>query len=322
MRTGVKIFLVLAAIYACLLLLEAAYGFGLKHNQNNKLSNSSLVPKNAGLLVHGPCEPLWMISPALLDQQTGIPSYNLALSHSDFADNYLHLYLYLKHNKAPDYIFLYITPESMDRRYNTFNSYRFAPYLDDQLVMQTVRENDPEYARWCFIPFMCYAYYSNKLSFDVIQGYKHYFTNRKEAYYPDGFEPPTNRVWGNHAAAFAELYDKNTVFDWDPLRETYLLKTIRLAKERDIHVYLYESPIYAEALAWQPNRKEMIARIRNLAAMEDVPFIQFEGLEMAKDKNLFISTLNFNMEGLKLFNDTLGKYICKRVLMKQDTAVY
>lgn len=316
MKTGAKIILVITGTCLCLLLLEKVYDFGLKHNQNSKLANVALVPKNTRLLVHGPCEPLWMISPALLDQQTGIASYNLALSHSDFADNYLHLYLYLKHNTVPEYLFLYITPESMDRRYNTFNSFRFAPYLDDALVMETVRENDPSYARWCIVPFMRYAYYSNKVGFDVLQGYKHYFTGRQEAYYPDGFEPPATRVWGNHAAAFAELYDKNTVFDWDPLREKYLLKTIRLAKEKGIRVYLYESPVYAEALAWQPNRPEMISRIRNLASAENVGFVQFENLHMAENKSLFISTLNFNMAGLKLFNDTLGKYIRKQVLTK------
>jgi hypothetical protein len=220
----------------------------------------------------------------------------------------------LKDNRAPKYLLLYVTPESLDKHYNTFNSYRFAPYLSDSLVAAVVKENDPDYFRWTIIPFMKYAYYNNKFNFDLLQGYKHYLEGRKNAYYPDGFEPPTKRAWGNHAAEFAQLYKNNTVFKTDILREKYLVKTIRLAKQNDIQVYLYESPVLHEALAYQVNRDEMIEKIKRIANREKVPFIQFDNLAMAKEKKYFISTLNFNMEGVTLFNDTLGKYIRKNIL--------
>ncbi len=314
MKSGLRIALLPIALWLSLFLLEKLYDFGLSHNQNLKLSNIRTSAPDAELLIHGPCEPLWMISPALLDKFTGIKSYNLALSHSDFADNYLHLYFYLKDNRAPKYLLLYVTPESLDKHYNTFNSYRFAPYLSDSLVAAVVKENDPDYFRWTITPFMKYAYYNNKFNFDVLQGYKHYLAGRKNSYYPDGFEPPTKRAWGNHAAEFAQLYRYNTVFKTDILREKYLVKTIRLAKQNDIQVYLYESPVLHGALAYQVNRDEIIEKIKRIANREKVPFIQFDNLAMAKEKKYFISTLNFNMEGVALFNDTLGKFIKKNIL--------
>ena len=64
----------------------------------------------------------------------------------------------------------------------------------------------------------------------------------------------------------------------------------------------------------------MLERIRSLASQESVEFIQFKDMDMARKKELYISTLNFNMKGLKLFNDTLGKYIRKNILLKRDTA--
>jgi hypothetical protein len=314
MRTFFKIGSVLFALWATLLFLEKVYDFGLKHNQNIKMSALQNSPPNCELLIHGPCEPLWMISPALLDPKTKIPSYNLALSHSDFADNYLHLCYYLKHNVAPKYLLLYVTPESLDKNYNTFNSYRFAPYLSDSLVREVVKENDPDYFWWTFLPFMKYAFYTNKFNFDVLQGFKHYATNRKQAYYPDGFEPPTKRAWGNHAAEFAELYKKNTVFKVDPLREKYLIKLIRLAKQNQINIFLYESPVLNEALSSQTNRTELLNKINSIAKSEHVPFVQFDNLPMAKQKKYFISTLNFNMAGVKLFNDTLAGFINKKMV--------
>jgi hypothetical protein len=314
MRTFFKIGFLLFALWATLVFLEKVYDFGLKHNQNIKMSAIQNAQPNCELVIHGPCEPLWMISPALLDPKTKMPSYNLALSHSDFADNYLHLYFYLKHNVAPKYLLLYVTPESLDKNYNTFNSYRFAPYLSDSLVREVVKENDPDYFKWSFLPFMKYAFYNNKFNFDVLQGFKHYATNRKLAYYPDGFEPPTKRAWGNHAAEFAALYKNNTLFKLDPLREKYLIKLIRLAKQKQINVFLYESPVLNEALVLQSNRTTMINKIKSIAVSENVPFFQFDNLPMAKQKKYFISTLNFNMAGVKLFNDTLASFINKKML--------
>jgi hypothetical protein len=291
------------------MLLDWVYTFGLEHNQNLKISNVATSPPKADLLFHGPCEPLWMISPALIDAYTGTKSYNLALSHSDFADNYLHLYLYLKSNPAPKHLFLFVTPESFDKRFNTFNTYRFAYKLNDDVVKAVVTENDPGYARWTFIPFMRYAYYNRRISFYVVQGWKHFLAKRKNAFYPDGFEPPAKRVWGNHAGDFAHLYKKNTVFVIDSLRMKYFKKTVELAKRAGIVVHLYESPVLAESLTSQLNRSAMVKMIRQIAQKEGVHYIQFDGLELSKHREYFISTLSLNMTGVNIFNDTLGKYI-------------
>jgi hypothetical protein len=298
-----------AAFIPALMLLDWLYTFGLDHNRNLKITSVSVTPPAADLLFHGPCEPLWMISPAIIDRHTGKRSYNLALSHSDFADNYLHLYLYLKSNPAPGKMFLFVTPESFDKRFNTFNTYRFAYKLDDPVVREVVKENDPQYSRWTFIPFMRYAYYNRQITFRALQGWKHFLTNRGHAYYPDGFEPPAKRVWGNHAGDFARLYKENTVFSIDSLRVKYLDKIIALAKQKNITVYLYESPVLRESLPTQKNRNTMVSMIRRFADREKINYIQFDSLELSKSREYFISTLSLNMQGVAIFNDTLGKYI-------------
>jgi hypothetical protein len=309
MKKAGHIFLLLAALVVSMLLLEKAYEFGLRHNLNLKTSYLLKSGHSAQLLIHGPCEPLWMVSPAQVDSITGSHSYNLALSHSDFADNFLHLYLYLKHNPPPRMVLLYVTPESMDRRYNTFNTYRFAPYLGDSTVRKVVAENDPSYAKWIAVPFMKYAYYNRKVMFNVIQGYKHYFTGKQLPYYPDGFEPPAKRVWGNHEGEFVMLYKDTVRFEWDSLRAKYLAGTIRLARSRGIQVLLYESPVLKESLGFQANREEILRRIDSLAAGEKVRHVRFDELPLAADRKYFISTLNMNMTGLRIFNDTLARYL-------------
>jgi hypothetical protein len=296
--------------------LEKFYEFGILHNRNIKLSHLSVSPQHVPLLFHGPCEPLWMISPEMIKRTAGIESYNLALSHSDFADNYLHLYLYLKNNRPPDNMLLYITPESLDERFNTFNSYRFAPYLRDSVVRAVVKENDPDYYRWSFIPFIKYAYYNRRFTFEAVQGYKHYFTGRTLPYYPDGFEPPAKRVWGNHHGTFAQLYTENTHFAVDTLRVKYLMKIIDLAHQKGIQLYLYESPVLKEAYLYQPNRNAVIDTISRIAVRANVPFIRFDRMKLGESRRYYLSTLSLNMQGLAIFNDSLGRYLKHCVLKK------
>jgi len=174
MKNILKILVSLVVIWFVLVGLSKLYDFALLHNTNIKAAYVQKTKIEADILIHGPCEPLWMISPKTLDKQTGLRSYNLSSSHSDFADNYLHLYFYLKNNKAPKYLFLYATPESMDPKYNTFNTYRFAAFVDDPVVDSVIKENDPAYYQWTKIPFMKYAYYSNKINFDALTGLKIY----------------------------------------------------------------------------------------------------------------------------------------------------
>jgi hypothetical protein len=308
-RTSIKIVISIGILIAFLYALDALYAFGLKQNRNRKAAYVQLNKKDADILFHGPCEPLWMLDPAQIDPLIKKTSYNLSLSHSDFADNYLHLYLYLKNNKAPEYMLLYVTPESLDRKFNTFNTYRFAEYLDDSTVAAVVKENDRSYYTWSKIPYMRFAYYNSRITFEVLQGYKHYFSDRAEAFYPNGFEPPAKIVWDNHLEDMQKQYPNGYRFGIDNLRVKYLEKTIELAKANNIKVLLYESPVLAESLGNIVNREEVLQEIRRIAGKEGVVYKQFDNLPLSASRKYFISSLNLNTEGLRIFNDTLAAYI-------------
>ncbi len=313
--TFIKIIISCIILWLSLIGLSHLYDFALAQNCNIKASYIQQKKIDADILIHGPCEPLWMIYPKLLDMCTGVKSYNLALSHADFADNYLHLYLYLKHNKAPEFLFLYVTPESMDYKYNTFHTYSFAPYIGDSEVDSVVKENDSAYYIWTKIPFMKYAYYSNNINFNVLQGLKHYFNHKTIPRFADGYEPPFQRVWDNHLDKFIKLYPKGYVFKWGDLREKYLRKILELCYRHGVQVILYESPVLKEALVYQPNRTEVVDRIRSIASEYGEKYIQFQDMEMAKSRRYYTSALNTSIEGARIFTDSLGRYI-KNVVLK------
>ncbi len=287
---------------------------GLKNNLNLKASYVQLHKIDADILIHGPCEALWMINPDMLDKQTKLKSYNLALSHSDFADNYLHLYLYLKHNSVPKYMFLYVTPESMDTKFNTFNSHRFVADLNDAEVKRVVCEMDSNYAYYASKPILGTLYYNHKILFPALQGFKHKLSSKANPYFENGFEPPAKILFDNHQNDMKKQYPNGYSFKWNNTREKYLREIIKLCKSKGVKLYLYESPVLQESLAFQPNRNEMIKHIKELANDYDVTYLVFDTMEISEQKQYFISTLNMNLEGANIFSDSLGKYIRERIV--------
>ena len=188
----------------------------------------------------------------------------------------------------------------MDEQFNTFNSYRFAPFIGDPVIDSTLKENDPDYFRWTIFPFMRYAYYNKQLNFPVLQGLKHWISHKEQPYFPSGYEPPVQVKWDNHLEKFNALYPAGYRFLWSAKRESSLRKLIQLAKTYKIQVYLYESPVLKEAIQHLPNRNETVARIRALAKDFGIEYVQFEGLKMAETRDYFMSPLNTNLKGSAL----------------------
>lgn len=313
-------------------MLEATWDFLIRENKNIKLSyavQGGLAPE---ILFHGPCEPLFTISPSYLDSITGIKSYNYALKHTDFADNYLHLYLYLKHNTPPKQLYLYVTPESFDLRFNTFHTFRFAAWLSDSLVNEVVKEMDPDYHSYSFLPFVKYAYYNSYKTFDAIQGFKHWLTHSKTPYFTDGHVPheptiyaleqdgfiaPTELTFANgnqvtrqeNGKMFYEIYDSAQVFTWNETREKYLRKIISLAQEKGVEVILYESTPYLGSIINQPNRQLFLKRTRQIGREYGVNYLLYDALPLGKNKLNFVCPLILGEEGGKKFMDELAKTI-------------
>ena len=284
------------------------------------------------VLIHGPCEPLFTLDPAFLESQSELTYYNYALRHTDFADNYLHLYLYLQKNPPPKYLLLYATPESFDVRFNTFHSFRFAPFLKDSVVDAVVQELDSNYHRFAFLPFARYAYFNSYKTWDAIQGLKHWMEGESEPYFKDGFVshpnteytaaqsgfiPPKNLTYaaGNKVQFddvgnfYYEIYDSAQVFVWDKRREKYFRKILTLAQNAGIETIVYESTPFWGSIANQPNRLSFLNRIKDIAQAHAVPFWVFDSLAIGATRQNFVCPLILGENGGRAFMKVLAKKI-------------
>ncbi len=327
-----KIIIAISIITVGLYCFDVLFSFLIQENRNIKISNAMKGNMEYDILFHGPCEPLFTIDPSKIDSLTGINSYNYALRHTDFADNYLHLHLYLKANKSPKQIYLYVTPESFDLRFNSFHTYRFAPYLKDSVVAEVVKDMDPDYYSKSKFPFMRFAYYNSYKTFNALQGLKHYFKDKSEAYFkngyvahpdnifhtrPDGYIAPKHLIFSGDmnvteltdSSLYYELYQKRQSFNWDKKRAQYLSKIFELCKHHEIELILYESPAYNASIADQPNRNEFLNKTDSIAKKHNSEYLILNDSSIVFDKTNFVCPLILSVKGtqpfLKQFSDSI-----------------
>lgn len=293
--------------------LDYVIGASIRENKNVKVSYITSDYLQFDALFLGPCETSWGAMPTIIDSITGLHSYNLALSHSDYADNYLHLYLYLKYNPAPDYLFIYATPEAFDTVANAFHSYRFAPFVKDSVVNSTIRDCDPTYAKFARIPLVRYGYYNRQLLYEALQGSYHWIMGRQEPFYASGYIPANQLLWANHTTDFFAVLDDSIHYNIEPTREKYFRKVLELAIDYGIKPIVYEAPLLKEYQRIQANRQEMLSKIEEIAYEFGVQFWTFDTLAICSKKEYFFTPLSMNPEGTKQFNNILGNVIKQKL---------
>lgn len=300
--------LFLSTIFA-LFALDKIYEWSILQNKNEKLSYIISNPPHAKIVISGPCEPLWTIDPDVIEMNTGKMTYNLASTHSDFAENYLSLFLYLQSNDKPECVLLYVTPESFDSTYNLFNTYRFACFVNQQEVRNVIKDSDQNYYKWHSVPFMRFCYYNRWTNFPALQGLKHYKESKQDAYFPNGYEEPISNKWDAHLDWFKEYFPTGYRFKISPKRLKYLNRIDSLCKAEEIPLILYESPFYKSDELKLLNRDSIINFTHQWAASNNRKYLVFDSMAMSTKKENFISLLVLNREKGKAFSDSLGKYL-------------
>ncbi len=296
-----KIFIAIILITATLWSLEKMYDFFLSNNLYIKHSYVKKKQVDADILILGNCIPETTLNPIDIEKTTNLKTYNLAQDHSNITENYLSFHIYLKYNKAPKIIVLYLSPEIFDKSLNKFNTFRFANYLEDTIISNTLKYADPNYLKWKNVPFLKYGFYNNHIHFNALQGAIHYFSNRKKILSENGY------LEANGTDLFKPTYSMGYKFKWDYNQESYLIKINELAIKSHSKLIFYESPMFIRKPSDQPNRQKIVRKIEKLAIKLKRPYFK------SKKKNLSKSNFrtNVKLKGKEKtnFNRELGGYI-------------
>jgi hypothetical protein len=305
-----KTALFLLALFVCLFGLQLLYQFGLEKNVNLKSTYIVNHHPDADALFLGPCEPLWMMDPAVFKTYTGKSAYNLSTVHANFAENEAMLRLYLMHNKAPEIIFLYVSTESVDGGFNVFNSYSFASYANLPWMKALIQEQDTAFSKVLDIPFMRFGFYNEYVSFNALQGLKHALSGKTTPYFPDGYVRPHGIAWDG-LERFVQQYPSGKTFQWNASEIKHLRQIVQLAKHYHCQMVLYESPMLNEIKPYVLNREEIKQKITKFATENNLSYWVFDTLHMSDSRKYFFSILNTNDQGSAIFNRVFAQTYLK-----------
>ena len=294
----------LAVLIALVFGLDGMYTFFLKQNKNLKSSYVASSKIDADVLILGDCVPMYMQPP---DKLIGLRSFNLATNHSSFAEHLAHFHLYLKNNKPPQYLFIYVNSKTMDGKFNTYNSYLFAQWRGDPAIDSITKAEDPAYYRVSAIPFMRYAFYNRYMHFNMVQGAKHYFTDREKPYYESGYARLRSEEWDNYFERFIKTFPDGRRFEWSEKEEYYLKKLVQLAKTHGAKVIFFEPPILAEVRPYFLNEDQIRERLIQFSATNDAKYWRFDTMDISRSRKYFFTIFNTNREGSAIFVKRLSE---------------
>ena len=299
-----KTFLSITFIILTLWGSEKLYDLFLSNNLYSKQSYILKRRINADIIIIGNCVPLTTLNPSIIEKETKEKTYNLAEYHSNITDNFLTYYLYLKNNRVPKKIFIYISPETFDPLFNTFNTYRFSSLMNERKVKEIVKKNDPSYFFASYIPFLKYGYYNNQTHFKAIQGAKHLFTNKQHIQFENGYLPLNDR-----GIEFKTAYPIGYQFKWDRKEELQLIEFIRFVKSKGTNVILFESPFYSKSISDFPNRNLIIQKIKKLANKLHTDYVQFQDSTLKETD--FLNNVTLRGEAKIQFNIEFSNQLVK-----------
>lgn len=309
MSTGRKILFILITLAALLIVFPVFMREGIIHNRNYKPGYILSSRIDADIVYLGACEPEWGILPDSVKKYSGHTNFILGQFGADYAENFLMVRSYLTHQKKPELVVIFATPESFDESIaNGFNSYRFAHLDSDDTIRSIIRDFDAPYEKWMHLPFMRYSWYANHTFFKSILGWGDKFrkknaldTTTGAGIFPIPFEPGKDAVIVHGAPA--------KDFQWSNRRAKYFSQLISFLQQRNIPVLLYESPLWEKGEMLRHNRNEMVAKIDSIAAVYKVPFKKFENKAISSDSTNFFTITNLSHKATGWFSKELGVYM-------------
>jgi hypothetical protein len=257
------------------------------HRQSNFYKPSFAtrqIQKHFDHLVLGSSTGLTTIDTKLIDKKLGTSSLNLSMDDTALPSHYLMLQHFLKQGHTVDLVILAITPWDVSNQNPRLgnNTYRFLPYLYEDYVYQHFKalsntEDNPLLLSY-FQPFVGVGYYNAELFYPGLLTLLN--SEKRNRFDISGnYVYPDSNFKGEHVKAKAYTFNP---------QNPYLDKIIKLCKQNNIALRLYQSPIYQSELKISSSNTLLINHI-----------------DVLKDEKYFYDRIHVNKKGRELVTKVL-----------------
>ena len=297
-----------------LLLLGYVVDAGLQHSHHRKFSewNDIFQGKiNADLLVMGNSRAWAHFSPAILDSQLRLNSYNLGIDGAPFEMQYARFKMYLKFNTKPKYILQEVSfLGTLSKINNPPNLQQFLPYLSnkDMLDLYYKAYNNYSIADKYFPLYK----YNNEFPL-IIEGVSSFIghgTKINGKY--KGYE-------GKDVAWDSSFYNftKTRTKDIEMLVDTGVLQLFKdyllYCKQNNIKIILVYSPFYHPLKEYVKNYDYIYSLFKNTATDFLLPFLDYTNDSLCYSTKYFYNSSHLNEKGAEIFSNNLANDLKKIV---------
>lgn len=259
---------------------------------------------NSELVISGSSRGAVSYNPDILENITGLSSYNLSYNAGSFNLQYLKMETYLKRNKAPEIIIQNIDLSHFSRTNAIPEEFQFLPFLYDDDLRESLSEINNKYQIYKYVPLVKYNNHHSLLLKGILSGLgkdlKIYSTSKGYLPIDKPFEMDKHNL-----ERLANLnYNASSILD---LYSEGLDSTTSFYKKKipsSTQVFLVWAPEFKE-------RRDTISAVTSLIRTEvrkrfkDMPnvlFLDYRNDPISEDSIYFYDSFHLNKKGSEIFS--------------------
>lgn len=273
----------------------------------NDLYNGNLQAKH---FFYGSSRAWIHFSPAIMEQETGFPFYNLGMDAHNFYMQHLRHEELLKYNPKPELIVMGLDMGSLEKRPDLYNKNMLLPFMlwnkaiaDVALTYEGFTEAD------FLIPL--YRYFGE---FEAVKSGLKYYIHPDGKFRYRGYRGRDEEWNSDLEKAKANLGSYSMTLD--SISVEMFKQFIMQCKSDSISLVLVYTPEYIEGQDFVSNRKDIMKMYRDWSEQYDIPFLDYSQDSMSYQKEYFYNTMHMNRKGSEFFTNKLAKDLIKYELLK------
>ena len=309
-----KGFLTKTLIYS-LLFIVVCYGLqfmadkGLRKSNSNDFKNWTMIVQgemNAELLVTGSSRAMRMIDPQILENETGMVTYNLGMEGARLQSQMSRWDSYLEYNDKPKVIVQTVDLMSMGHANTVFKKQQFLPFLQEDFVYDALKPVDNKLYIDRYFPLYKYHGYVDEFK----EGISLFFGMSSTKKYTEyrGYESK-DKKWNTEFQQMKDTLKNDTLIHPNHLvKEGFeiLERMISDCQERDIQLVLVFTPQYIGLTELQVQTDNIIKGFEELGMKSNVHFLNYAFDPICQDTTYFYNAMHLNKIGAEIYSKNLS----------------
>jgi hypothetical protein len=298
----IAMFFVLIGLLA--LGLDTAVDHGLRGITVSKFGSLNKIISgrvNAEVVINGSSRALCHYDPRVIQQRTGLASYNIGMNASQTDFQLAMLKTYLKNNTKPRVVIQNLDMFSFQitEKGSLYDPGYYMPYLDQRELYDFFKSIESHAWKWKYIPL--YGYAVEDMRFTWVWGLLGLAGYQGVEDYYLGFNPRPG-TWTDEFDRFKAAHKTGVNHPINSKGVQALEDIVKLCQENGIQIILCYSPTYYEMQELELNGLEIRGMFKELAQRRGVEFWDYSDSNISRRKEFFNNSQHLNATGAEVFS--------------------